>query len=65
MYLLFMDLSVSLFIDTLLFLTHHFILKRRLLIQMAATKDLPETSDVDVFWEKVHFIKRPGCDEPS
>ena len=32
--------------------------------QMAATKDLPETSDVDVFWEKVHFIKRPGCDEP-
>ena len=31
---------------------------------MAAIKDLPETSDVDVFWEKVHFIKRPGCDEP-
>ena len=31
--------------------------------QMAASDDLPETSDVDVFWENVHRIKRPGSVE--
>lgn len=33
--------------------------------QMAASEDLPKTSDIDVFWEKVHHIKQPVCDEPA
>ena len=32
--------------------------------QMAASDDLPEAPDVDVFWENVHKIKRPGSVEP-